>query len=40
MQTWMIDSTAIRATRAASRHGKKGDLKSPKAMRSVVAGVD
>lgn len=40
VQTWMIDSTAIRATRAASGAGKKGGLKNPKIMHSVVAGVD
>ena len=28
-QTWMIDSTAVRATRASSGVGKKGGLMSP-----------
>ncbi len=28
LQTWMIDSTAVRATRASSGAGKKGDLTS------------
>lgn len=40
VQTWMIDSTAVRATRAASGAGKKGGLKNRRIMRSVVAGVD
>ncbi|GFM80715.1 hypothetical protein PSCICN_14070 [Pseudomonas cichorii] len=40
VQTWLIDSTAIRAIRAASGAGKKECLKNPKTMRSVVAGVD
>lgn len=29
LDTWMIDSTSIRATRAASGGGKKGDRKNP-----------
>lgn len=33
LDTWMIDSTAVRATRASSGAGKKGGLKNPKTMR-------
>jgi transposase len=33
LDTWMIDSTVVRATRASSGAGKKGGLKSPKTMR-------
>ncbi len=29
LDTWMIDSTSIRATRAASGGGKKGGPKNP-----------
>ncbi len=29
LETWMIDSTAVRATRASAGGGKKGDLKNP-----------
>ena len=29
LQTWMIDSTAVRATRASSGAGKKGGLMNP-----------
>jgi hypothetical protein len=29
LKTWMIDSTAVRATRASSGAGKKGGLMSP-----------
>jgi len=29
LQTWMIDSTAVRATRASSSAGKKGGLMNP-----------
>ena len=28
LDTWMVDSTSIRATRSASGAGKKGDLKN------------
>lgn len=37
-QTWMIDSTAVRATRASSGAGKKGGLKNRKIMHSGAAG--
>ena len=36
LDTWMIDSTAVRATRASSAAGKKGGLKNRKIMRSDV----
>lgn len=39
LETWMIDSTAVRAIRASSGAGKKGGLKSRKTMRSGAAGV-
>ena len=39
LETWMIDSTAVRATRASSGAGKKGGLKNRKTMRSGAAGV-
>jgi hypothetical protein len=38
LETWMIDSTAVRATRASSGAGKKGGLKNRKIMRSGAAG--
>lgn len=38
LETWMIDSTAVRATRASSGAGKKGGLKNRKITRSGVAG--
>lgn len=38
LETWMIDSTAVRATRASSGAGKKGDLKNRKTTRSGAAG--
>ena len=38
LETWMIDSTAVRATRASSDAGKKGGLKNRKIMRSGAAG--
>ena len=38
METWMIDSTAVRATRASSGAGKKGGLKNRKTMPSDEAG--
>ena len=38
MDTWMIDSTAVRATRAASGAGKKGAAKSRKTTPSDAAG--
>lgn len=40
LDTWMIDSTSIRATRAASGGGKKGGLKSRRTMPLAVAEVD
>ena len=39
LKTWMIDSTAVRATRASSGAGKKGGLKNRKTMPSDEAGV-
>ncbi|EIM18793.1 ISPst8-like transposase [Pseudomonas chlororaphis O6] len=33
LKTWMIDSTAARATRTSSGAGKKGGLLSPHVMR-------
>ena len=33
LQTWMIDSTAVRATRASAGAGKKGGLMNPLTMR-------
>ena len=38
LETWMIDSTAVRATRASSGAGKKGGLKNRKTTRSGAAG--
>ena len=38
LETWMIDSTAVRATRASSGAGKKGGLKNHKITRSDAAG--
>ena len=38
LETWMIDSTAVRATRASSGAEKKGGLKNRKTMRSGAAG--
>ncbi len=38
LETWMIDSTAVRATRASSGAGKKGGLKNRKITRSGAAG--
>ncbi len=38
LETWMIDSTPVRATRASSGAGKKGGLKNRKIMRSDVVG--
>lgn len=38
LETWMIDSTAVCATRASSGAGKKGGLKNRKTTRSDVAG--
>ena len=40
LETWMIDSTAVRATRASSGAGKKGGLKNRGIMRSDAAGAD
>jgi len=37
LHTWMIDSTAVRATRASSGAGRKGALTNPPTMRSVAA---
>ncbi len=38
LQTWMIDSTAVRATRASSGAGKKGGLTSlPIMLQAAVA---
>ena len=37
-ETWMIDSTAVRATRASSGAGKKEGLKNRKTMPSDEAG--
>lgn len=39
LETWMIDSTAARATRASSGAGKKGGLKNRKITCSDAAGV-
>ncbi|MDB5979648.1 MAG: ISPs1, transposase OrfA [Pseudomonas sp.] len=39
LQTWMIDSTAVRATRASSGAGKKGALTNLPTMRSAAAVV-
>lgn len=39
-QTWYIDGTIIRATRAASGGGKKGVWTSPPTMRSASRGAD
>jgi len=33
LETWMIDSTAVRATRVSAGGDKKGDLKHPWTMR-------
>jgi transposase len=33
LETWMIDSTAVRATRASSGAGEKGGLMNPQTMR-------
>lgn len=38
LETWMIDSTTVRATRASSGAGKKGGLKNRKTVHSDVAG--
>lgn len=38
-QTWMIDSTAVRATPASSGAGKTGGLKSRRIMHSGAVGV-
>jgi hypothetical protein len=38
LDTWMIDSTAVRTTWASSAARKKGGLKNRKIMRSDVAG--
>lgn len=39
LETWLIDSTAVSATRASSAAGKKrGGLKNRKIMRSGAAG--
>ena len=38
LETWMIDSTVVRATRASSGAGKKGGLKNRKTTPSVEAG--
>jgi transposase len=38
LDTWMIDSTAVRATRASSGAGKKGGLKNRKTTRLDAAG--
>lgn len=38
LDTWMIDSTAVRATRASSGAGKKGGLMNRKITRSDAAG--
>ncbi|CRM38996.1 Transposase [Pseudomonas sp. 37 R 15] len=38
LKTWMIDSTAVRATRASSGAGKRGGLKNRKTTRSAAAG--
>lgn len=39
LDTWMIDSTAVRATRAASGGGNKGDQTNRQTMRWGGAGV-
>ena len=39
LDTWMIDSTAVRATRASSGAGQKGGPKSRRTTRSGEAGV-
>jgi hypothetical protein len=38
LETWMIDSTAVRATRASSGAGKNGGLKNRKTMHSGADG--
>jgi len=38
LETWIIDSTAVRATRVSSGAGKKGGQKNRKTMRSGEAG--
>ena len=38
LETWMIDSTAVRAPRASSGAGKKGGLKNRKITHSGAAG--
>lgn len=38
LDTWLIDSSAIRATRAASGGGKKGGLKNRRTTPSAAAG--
>ncbi len=38
LETWMIDSTAVQATRASSGAGKQGGLKNRKITRSGAAG--
>lgn len=40
LDTWMVDSTSIRATRAASGAGKKGAHKSRSTNASAEAAVD
>jgi transposase len=37
LETWMIDSTAVRATRASSGAGKKGGLMNLQTMRYAAA---
>lgn len=39
LRTWMIDSTAVRATRASSGAGKKGGLTSLQTMRQGAVAV-
>lgn len=38
LQTWMIDSTAVRATRASSGAGKKGGLMNPQITLEAAVG--
>jgi hypothetical protein len=38
LETWMLDSTAVRATRASSGTGKKGGLKNRKSMHLGAVG--
>ncbi|MBV4483818.1 hypothetical protein KVH01_28635 [Pseudomonas sp. SWRI124] len=40
LDTWMVDSTSIRATRAASGAGKKAARRNPVTTASAVAETD